>query len=87
MCPRNSKSGHQLIQNTQAGILSLSSGGTCRMRLFASRLFMIEPHVACRARCAVIGGQWTDGERTAKMAAKGQQKWRRKGGERAAKGQ
>ena len=25
--PRNSKSGHQLIQNTQGGILSLSSGG------------------------------------------------------------
>ena len=24
--PRNSKSGHQLIQNTQAGILSLSPG-------------------------------------------------------------
>ena len=27
MPPRNSKSGHQLIQNTQAGILSLRPGG------------------------------------------------------------
>ena len=26
LSPRNSKSGHQLIQNTQAGILSLSPG-------------------------------------------------------------